>query len=574
MTKIRFHALLLLILWGAQPMKLLAVDVVTYRYDHFSSGVNDKETNLTLDSVNPLDFGLKFSVPVTGQLYAQPLVKTGVGSSAKELAFVATQANVVMAIDTKKGIPVWTDTLTNFGTPVPNGDVNSGDINPQIGICSTPVIDGNFLYLLSKGKINTTVPQYTYTIYKIDIENGKVLLANNFASTSYDGANYTYRATDPYVIGNGDGGITTNNQTRVYFNALRQMNREALSLVGGVIYAGFASHGDQGPYHGWVLGFDPSNLKTAAVLNLTPNGYEGGIWQAGGRIASDDKNNMYLETGNGSFDVSQTNLSILPPDGNYGDCIVKIARDLSSTPTRPNINGWGLKVVDYFTPTNNSTLNDMDLDLGSGGTVVIPSGTNTFIVGLGKDGSIFSMNSTNMGRFNPNTNNCQQTIYLGLFDQGSPPDPSNSSNPNFSPVGYCTPCYFNHSLYYFGAWDFGKRFSFTNGILGGWYLDGNGQVQTDVESTNSYAYNWPGANSSISATGSKNAILWTVDPSASILHAYRATDLLEIWNSSMVETDNLKNALKFTVPVVANGKTLIGTDGALLIYGTLSSERN
>jgi len=545
-----------------------AIDVTSYRYGNSDQGANTNESTLSLDNVDPWDFGLKFTVPVQGQIYAAPLVKN---INNRSLVFVASQSNVVAAINATNGSVVWSRTLTNFGSPVPSDDTGSGDIQPLIGICSTPVIDAsNNLYLLSKAKTNySSLDHYNYTIYKINASNGTILNSLKFAETAFDGG-YYYRTNDPYVIGYGDGSVpasiplkigsrTINVSTNVvYFNALRQMNRPGLTLVNGTIYAAFASHGDNGPYHGWVLGFNTTNLAINSVLNTTPNGGLAGSWQSGGCVASDSAGNLYLETGNGSFNGFQTNSRGFPIDANYGDCFLKISPD-SSTPTAPNPNGWGLKVADYFTPYNNQSINDADLDVGSCGPVVISSGNKTFILGTGKDGSMYSMSSTNMGKFDPITNHCLQTINQAVGNGGEW-------------TGFSTPSYFNNRFYYFAAWDYGKQFTYSNGIIGSWYTDGGGIVRTDVQTQNTY--NWPGANTSISANGTKSVIVWAIDRDASVMRAFRATDLLEIWNSTMSQSDNLNSALKFTVPIVANGQVYVGTDGALFIYGLVPAVRN
>ena len=482
-----------------------AVDVTSYRYGNSDQGANTNESILSLDNVDPWDFGLKFTVPVQGQIYAAPLVKN---INNRSLVFVASQSNVVAAINATNGSVVWSRTLTNFGSPVPSDDTGSGDIQPLIGICSTPVIDAsNNLYLLSKSKTNySNLAHYNYTIYKINASSGTILNSFKFAETAFDGS-YYYRTNDPYVIGYGDGSIsasiplkissrTINVSTNVvYFNALRQMNRPGLTLVNGKIYAAFASHGDNGPYHGWVLGFNTTNLAITAVLNTTPNGGLAGSWQSGGCVASDSAGNLYLETGNGSFNGFQTNSHGFPLDANYGDCFLKISPD-SSTPTAPNPNGWGLKVADYFTPYNNQSINDADLDVGSCGPVVISSGNKTFILGTGKDGSMYSMSSTNMGKFDPNTNHCLQTINQAVGNGGKW-------------TAFSTPSYLNNRFYYFAAGDYGKQFTYTNGLIGSWYTDGDGIVRTDVQTPNTY--NWPGANTSISANGNKSAIVWAID---------------------------------------------------------------
>jgi len=543
----------------------LSVDVLTYRYNDAGTGANDVETVLNLDNVNPWSFGLKYTVPVNGQIYAQPLVKTAVGRPARSLVFVATQANVVMAVDTAAGIPVWTDTLSDIGSPVPSADVATTDIYPQIGICSTPVIYGMSLYVLSKAKHTPAGdnPHYAYTIYELNIATGRVLAENHFADTAYDGTKYIYRDGDPHVNGSGDGSITSGTQPVVYFNALREMNRAALSRVGDVIYAGFASLADYRPYHGWLIGFDIKNLHIVSLFNATPNGEDGGIWESGGRIASDG-GALYFETGNGSFDPTQLNLDGFPIDGDYGDCVVKVVRD-NSTAARPNVNGWGLKVVDYFSPEDNDALNNADLDLGACGPIVVTYGRNTYLIGIGKDGTIYTMNPAKMGKYSPSANDCLQTITNAICIQGQPSDVWSA---------FCTPSFFNNRLYTIGGGDFIKQFVFTSGILSSWYLDGNHQVQTDVESDNMYSVGSPGAQTCISSNRNNGVILWAIDQGASVLRAYRASDLLEIWDSNQFPADHISSALKFTVPVVANGNVYVGAESALYIFGLATAPRH
>ena len=87
----------------------------------------------------------------------------------------------------------------------------------------------------------------------------------------------------------------------------------------------------------------------------------------------DPQGYMYVETGNGTFDTT-LNAQGFPSQGDYGDSFIKIALDPASTQGNQNgnINGFGLKVVDYFTPFNQASLNSADRDLGSGGPMVLP----------------------------------------------------------------------------------------------------------------------------------------------------------------------------------------------------------
>src|SRR5262249_43335545 len=146
------------------------------------------------------------------------------------------------------------------------------------------------------------------------------------------------------------------------------------------VYVEWASHGDQRPYHGWVVAWDVSALATTGwrltgVLNVTPNGAEGGIWQAGGRLAFEANGSpFYFETGNGPGGHGNPTLdgNGFPTDGNYYEALVKVVADPASTPTSQNKNGWGFKVADYFIPFNQVALDNADRDFGSGAPTLLP----------------------------------------------------------------------------------------------------------------------------------------------------------------------------------------------------------
>jgi hypothetical protein len=230
---------------------------------------------------------------------------------------------------------------------------------------------------------------YVQALHAIDIRSGAEVLGGPavIADTQYDLGVYSYDS-GPFVLGTGAG----SENGKVYFNALREAQRPALALANGRLYVGEASHGDNSPYHGWVLGFDASSLALTAAFNTTPNGGLGGIWESGGRLATDNQGFLYFETGNGTCD-EELDQNGFPKFGNYGDSFVKLALDPSTDTNNQNINGRDLEVVDYFTPFNEQFLEDVDADLGSGGLTILPdlAGSDThrhLLLGSGKEGKI------------------------------------------------------------------------------------------------------------------------------------------------------------------------------------------
>ena len=271
--------------------RLLLSDVLTWHNDLARTGVNATETQLTTANVNSSSFGKLATLATDGYVYAQPLVKTGVsvsGFGTRDILLVATEHDTVYAFDANGNNPaqgyLWkTSFLTGPAgttvTTVPSGDVGTSDIVPEIGITGTPVIDPttNTLYVVAKTKETTgSTTTYVQRLHALDLSTG----AEKFGG--------------PTIISATVAGVS--------FDPFRQNQRSALALVNGVVYIAWASHGDNGTYHGWVIGFNASNIsQQVAAFVVTPTGIQGGIWMAGGGIAADGSNNLYLASGNGTF---------------------------------------------------------------------------------------------------------------------------------------------------------------------------------------------------------------------------------------------------------------------------------
>jgi fibronectin type 3 domain-containing protein len=562
---------------------LLSINVPFYRYDPGSSGVNANETVLTPANVAAGSFGKQFTTPLDGQVLAQPVYMSGVnittGSSqgTHNVVFAATENDSLYAIDAGSGVVLWHDSflIGSAGvtvTAVPSADINSGDITPQIGITDTPAIDAanGYLYVVAKTKAvhsgdASGVAHYVNTLYKVNIANAtftSTVIADTSATSngSYYNAPFTYNS-GPYVLGSGDGSVNVGGQNRVYFNSLTQQFRPAVELVNETVNSqtveevvlGSASHGDNGPYHGWMLTFNASTLAMTGALNTTPNGGLGGIWQGGDGIVSDPQGYFYFETGNGTFDTTLTSSSF-PVNGDYADSFVKVAVDPTTSQSNQNENGWGLKVVDYFTPYDQASLSSADEDLGSGGPTILPNSVGStahpyLLVGGGKDGVVYLIDRTNMGKYSPSTNNVVQQL--------------GTSNPsNFSQGGavggiLSTPAYFNGQVYYTPGY---------TGPIDAFSLS-NGQLSVSADFTTADSFGNLDGGPTVSAIGTANGIVWALERGSGQLRAYNAANLSEIYNSSTVSGDAPGSIMKYTVPMVANGSVFVGTGTSLVMYG-------
>jgi hypothetical protein len=342
------------------------------------------------------------------------------------------------------------------------------------------------------------------------------------------------------VSGSGAGG----SGGQVPFQAVHENQRAALLLTNGIVYIAWGAHGDHDPYHGWVMGYNASTLQQVMVYNTTPNGTRSGIWQSGDGLTTDSTGRLYFVTGNGDFDANNVGGTA------YGDSIVAIKPDGT--------------VSDYFTPHDQSTMSASDLDLGSGGALLLPDqpGPHTHeALSAGKNGTIYVVDRDNMGHFNSSNDNQIVQTLVNILPGGT-----------FQTGNFKSPVYFNGSVYYSADSDTIKRFPLTNGLL-----------STSPTSQTSLVAGYPGATLQISANGSTNGILWAiqrfgpVDQSGNsnapgILHAYDATNLAnELYNSNQAAggRDALDFVAKWSAPLIANGKVFVASNGRLTIFSLL-----
>ncbi|MGD0931742.1 MAG: hypothetical protein ABR902_13920 [Candidatus Korobacteraceae bacterium] len=513
--------------------------VATYHNDNARTGQNTLETVLTPDNVNPAHFGRLYSFPVDGYVYAQPLYIPQVavpGNGIHNVVIVATQHDSVYAFDADSPTPapLWRVNFLDPGagiTTLSPSDVNTSDILPEIGITSTPVIDvaSNTVYVVAATKESGV---FYHRLHALDMTSG----AEKFGGPRIIQASYPGNAQDA-----NDGVLT--------FSSRFQLQRAALLLSKGKVYVAFASYGDSGLYHGWVIAFDSTTMRQLGAWVSTPNGYQGGIWMSGCGIATDNDGSLYLSVANGPFDAFGEE-----PGSNLSDSVVKL---------KPGAHGIAL--ADFFTPFNQANMAKDDLDLGSSGVVVLPDQpgpTPHLALTSGKNGHIYLLNRDILGGYS-----------AGL--RGNPQVVQEVSGQLRQQMG--TPAYWNGRLY-FGAGisphkDSIKAFALRSGTL-----------STTAVSQTAAIYHLTRSTVSISANGSGNGIVWVVDSDAyydahqgpAVLHAYDAKNLArELYNSNQhFARDNPGQASKFTVPTVADGKVFVGTANQLSVYGLLPAAGN
>ncbi|MGA8735720.1 MAG: pyrrolo-quinoline quinone [Terriglobales bacterium] len=504
-----------------------ATDVKTYHNDIARTGQNLHETTLTTSNVNSASFGKLFTLPVDGIIDAQSLYLSAVSVPDKgthNVVYAVTENDSVYAFDADVGTPLWHVSVLGKGES-PSDDHGCSQISPQIGITSTPVIDRGrgphgTIYVVAMSKNST---QYFQRIHALDITTGEEEFGGPVAvKAKYPGTGDN--SHDGYVI----------------FDPGQYAERQGLLLLNGVIYTGWTSHCDDRPYTGWLIGYNESTLAQTDVLNLTPNGNEGSIWQNGAGIASDGHDLFFLDA-NGTFDTT-LNSKGFPNKGDFGNAFLKV-----STANHK------LRMADYFNMFNTVEESDEDEDLGSGGAVVLPAmkdvhgATRYLAVGAGKDQNIYIVDRTNMGKFNPNNNKAVYQEIKGALGGGE----------------WASPAYFKDNLYFGPEGNNLLQFQFSKARL-----------STSPHSRSTASFTYPGTTPSISANGASNGIVWAIEHSDpnDVLHAYDASTLAkELYNSSQAgnNRDQFGSASHFGTPTIVNGKVYVGTTNSVAVFGLL-----
>ena len=528
------------------------VNITTWHVDNNRSGLNDNETILTPTNVNTTSFGKLFSVSVDGYAYAEPLIMSGVtiGGAKHNVLYVATENDSVYAFDADTGTQLWKVSLLQSGeTPL------TGTIKPVQGVTSTPVIDANTgtIYVVSTQKSSTNGS--SFRLNALDITTG----AQKF------GGPVTLNVSVPATNSDSVGGIETLTTSCI--------QRAALLEANGNIYMGFGSC-----HSGWLVAYSASTLQQVGVFNsstvLDGEGTyasAGGVWMGSGGPVADSSGNVYVTTGNGPWNGTNA----------WADSVLKFP------PTPVSGANGTMQPTDYFTPSIYQYMDCNDADLAAGGLILIP-GSNNLIAG-GKTGTMFLVNSTNLGHESANDAGAvqEQVWGAGLASGSTYPssctDSTGTNNANVTSYEiFGTSAYFNGDVY------LGVTPTSSTAPGGVRQFEYSGTLSPFADSSPTINQGTRGTSPFISANGTNDGIVWMIDegypiqntvtdpsdpsgvqpPTHATLYAYSAASYPnELWDSSQNSADTPGYGIKFTSPVVANGKVYIST-GTTLSTGT------
>lgn len=522
-----------ILLFGVSAPGQTSVSVLTQHNDLARTGANLQEAILTPRNVDSNHFGMLFKRILDDQVYGQPLLATNVriGGGTHDVVYLTTVNNSVYAFDANDpaaSSPIW---HVNFGTPANlySADFGCFDMNGNMGIVGTPVIDAarGTLYVVALTKVGDGFIQ---RLHSLDIATGADM------------------QNSPVVIAAPD------------FDPLMQNQRPALLLANGSVYIGYSSHCDKEPYHGFLFAYNADSLQQTAALNTTPTGSGASIWQSGQAPAADGEGNIYVVSGNGSWDGKS----------NFSESFLKL--------------GPQLKLLDWFTPTDHLKLDAEDNDLNSSGATLIPGAqfvaegkpipVTQFVVGGGKAGVLYTLDTKHFGHlgdehaiqhFQATGSHLHSLVYWESAKNGK-------------------------LLYIWGQRDKARVYRridvrVTNGALGSYTETVWNEVP--VMSRLEMNQGHPGAMLSLSANGDKDGILWAAihatgdswhESRPGILHAYDADDIgRELWNSlENPGRDDCGNYSKMAPPTIANGKVYLASfgtanvgSGQFCVYGLL-----
>ncbi|MFF0750758.1 choice-of-anchor D domain-containing protein [Streptomyces sp. NPDC004267] len=492
-----------------------AADQTTISTDNLRTGWDRNEPGLAPGQVSSSDFGQQFSATVDGQVYAQPLVLGGT-------LVVATENNKVYGLDPASGKTNWTKDL---GEPWPASTINCGDLVPNIGVTSTPVYDpaSGAFYLTAKVNDGADAQHPNWYVHAIDPATG------------------AERSGWPVKV----AGAPTNDPSRA-FNPYTANQRPGLLLMGGSVYATFASHCDRGPYVGYVLGVNTSTRKTTlwATEDSSADG-KAGIWMSGGGPVSDGPGRIIVTTGNG---VTPAPGPGKMPPGQLSESVVRLGVNSDGT----------MSAQDFFAPSNANQLDLNDTDFGSGAPVGLPDsafGTSAhphLLVQIGKDGRLFLLDRDDLGGRSQGPNGTDKV--LGKFGP-------------YEGVWGHPAVYGGEGGYVYTIGSKGPLRAFQYGLTGA----GMPALTNTGRSPETFGYTSGSPVITSTGTNPGSALVWSVytDGSNGANGQLRAYDAIPVNGTLPLRwSAPIGTAAKFSTPATDGGRVYVGTrDGHVLGFG-------
>jgi hypothetical protein len=508
----------------------------TNKNDNSRTGQDLEETVLTPQNVNVSTFGKIFSYNIDGPVQAQPLYVANVdlpnpqngAPGYHNVVFVATENDSVYAFDADGKVtePLWHDAFADPPNiiPVPGACVYA---TGEFGITPTPVIDPvtSTIYIEARTLENPTsqcVGTYVQRLHALDITTGE---------EKFGGPIEIQAQVKGTGVGNVNGIVSFDPHWENSRPGL--LESQSAQDADPIIYMGAASLEDTEPYHGWILGFDSQTLALKYIYNSTPDGEAGGVWHMGAGIAADTEGNLYAQTGNGTFDnVNDFGLSVLKLKPNNGSLVL----------------------VDSYTPSNFSLLNQQDWDVSSGGLLLLPKQPGNapyLMIGGGKEGTIYVMDRDDLGGYHSGQNDIVQYIVGAIR-------PSQVGHQPYYGI-WNAASYFSGNVYIFGEYDYPKMFTLANGLL-----------PTSATSTGTIMMRGPAPI--ISANGEKNGIVWALQHDLPAMRAWNPSDLTQEYYDTTQDPkrDSVGNGPVTRVDLtVANGRVYVPANGQVHVYGLL-----
>ena len=527
--------------------------VLKWKGDISGKGLYDQETTLTPANVNVSAFGKVGTFVTDGLVIAQPLFVANLDMGAAGVHNVVIVANehdsvVAFDVDHPAAAPLWARSYIDPAHGITTAAANfpgRTSLGGEVGITGTPVIDAatGIMYFVTIIERNGVPEQW---LRALDIRTGK----------DFGPGSVQVQASVP-----GDGVGSVNGQIK--FDPMTQNQRQGLVEVNGSILVAWGSFSDFGVYHGWLIAYDAATMQQKAVFNPTTrfqavdtangpadHGGGGSVWGGGASPAIDANGNIYEATADGSFNADQ------PGGTNMGDTVLKLS-----------LGANGFSVVDWFSPSNQACLNHADLEIGSGGVAILPAEVDPsrkLAAVINKEGRLYILNLDSMGHFNAaGDTQIPQVLQVGNKTCLTGMGDGFAEGPDWQRL-YGNASYWNQNLY-LGA---------SNAPLRQFHFQGPGTLTATPVAQSPTSYSLRGANTVVSSNGAQNGIVWAYEKSAvgvtAVLHAYDATSVSrELWNSNMNGRDSLGEATAFGVPVVANGRVIVGVFNAAVVFAPL-----